>query len=60
MLDYYSTWKIEDNNPQMPSVIKDLRICSKSHMMGEAKPKITDSTAEVNAQFVLRNSISYF
>jgi hypothetical protein len=60
MLYYYSTWKIKNDYSQVSSVVKDFRICSKGHMMGETKPEITDSTAEINTQFVFSSGISYF
>ena len=60
MLYYYSTWKIKDDNTQVSSVVENFRICSKGHMMRETKSKITDSTAEINTQFVFCSSISYF
>ena len=53
-------WKIKYNYSQVSSVVKDFRICPKSNMVGKTKPKITYSTAEINTQFVFRDSINYF
>jgi len=44
--------KIKNNDPKMPSVNKDLRVRSYSHMMRETKAIVTHSTAKIDAQFV--------